>query len=147
MKPAEGTAHRPGAKSTAEAAELRKHLGEGGPGNCGRTAEELRKLSTLSSLYALPSFLLPALPGLLTPSLVRTNGPAKPRESLPAAPPHAGRARPAPDAGAYLAARYGVTRHWCVMQGPDLVAVVAYRKGAAELVRRLNATAGAGAAP
>jgi len=53
----------------------------------------------------------------------------------------------APDARPYLAARYGFTRHWCVMHGPELVAVVAYRKGAAELVRRLNGAAGAGAAP
>jgi len=33
------------------------------------------------------------------------------------------------------------------MHGPELVAVVAYRKGARELVRRLNAATGAGATP
>ncbi len=142
MMPAEGTAHRPGAESTAEAAELRKHLGEEGQGNCGRTADELWKLS---SLYVLPPFLLPILPALLSPPLVRAQGPAKPRESLPAAHPHPGGVRPAAT-GPYVAARYGFTRHWCVMHGSELVAVVAYRKGAAELVRRLNAAGDAGGA-
>jgi hypothetical protein len=45
-----------------------------------------------------------------------------------------------------VAGRYGFTRNWCVMHGGELVAVVTYRKGAAELVRRLNAAHGAGVA-
>ena len=80
-----GPEHRPGAGSTAEAAELRKHLGEGGQGNCGVTAEELRKhSSTLSSLSSCPT----AGPDLASPgpapALVRTHGPAKRREVSPA---------------------------------------------------------------
>jgi hypothetical protein len=45
-----------------------------------------------------------------------------------------------PEAPPYVAARYGLTRNWCVTHGGELVAVVTYRKGAAELVRRLNAS-------
>lgn len=134
---------RPGAETAAEAAELRKHLGRRGLENCGRTTEELRKLSS-----SLPPSLPPsdAASPCPAPSLVRTDGPAKPREGFPAAPPLSGNGRPAPDAGPYVAGRYGFTRNWCVMQGRELVAVVVYRKGAAELVRRLNAAHGAGVA-
>jgi len=127
---------RPGAKSTAGTTELREHLGEGGQGNCGRTAEELRKAS---SLYALPAFFLPAL---AIPSLICTTGPAERREVTPATPPHPAGSK-VPETGPYVATRYRLTRNWCVMHGPELVAVVTYRKGAAELVRRLNASGAA----
>lgn len=139
MKRDEAPNGRPGGKSTAETAELRKHLGRRGLENCGRTTEELRKLS--SSLP--PSDAASPCPA---PSLVRTDGPAKPREGFPAALPYPDNGRPAPDAGPYVAGRYGFTRNWCVMHGGELVAVVVYRKGAAELVRRLNAAHGAGVA-
>jgi hypothetical protein len=47
-------------------------------------------------------------------------------------------------------ARYGKTRFWALWDGQDLVAVVVYKKGAAELLRRLaaqpRATADAAAA-
>jgi hypothetical protein len=36
-------------------------------------------------------------------------------------------------------ARYGKTRFWALWDGQDLVAVVVYKKGAAELLRRLAA--------
>lgn len=38
-------------------------------------------------------------------------------------------------------ARYGRTRFWAVMFGAELVAVVVYKRGATEIVRRLTATA------
>ena len=38
-------------------------------------------------------------------------------------------------------ARYGKTRFWALWDGNDLVAVVVYKKGAAELLRRLAAQA------
>jgi hypothetical protein len=49
-------------------------------------------------------------------------------------------------AEAYRVARYRMTRHWSVWRGAELVAVVTYRKGAAEPARRLNAAAAAGGA-
>ena len=36
-------------------------------------------------------------------------------------------------------ARYGKTRFWALWDGQDLVAVVVYKKGATELLRRLAA--------
>jgi hypothetical protein len=36
-------------------------------------------------------------------------------------------------------ARYGKTRFWALWDGNDLVAVVVYKKGAVELLRRLEA--------
>ena len=36
--------------------------------------------------------------------------------------------------------RYAKTRYWAVMCGEALVAVVLYRKGAEEIVRRLTTT-------
>jgi len=36
-------------------------------------------------------------------------------------------------------ARYGKTRFWALWDGNDLVAVVVYKKGAVELLRRLAA--------
>ena len=36
-------------------------------------------------------------------------------------------------------ARYGTTRFWALWDGNDLVAVVVYKKGAVELLRRLAA--------
>ena len=36
-------------------------------------------------------------------------------------------------------ARYGKTRFWALWDGNDLVAVVVYKKGATELLRRLAA--------
>ena len=36
-------------------------------------------------------------------------------------------------------ARYGTTRFWALWDGQDLVAVVVYKKGATELLRRLAA--------
>ena len=41
--------------------------------------------------------------------------------------------------------RYANTRYWAVMCGEALVAVVLYRKGAEEIVRRLTTTEGAAA--
>jgi len=35
--------------------------------------------------------------------------------------------------------RYGNSHYWAIWDGPDLVAVVVYKKGAAELLRRLQA--------
>lgn len=81
-----------GAKRTAEAAELRKATagrpeceqrrgvaaGKGERRNCGRTAERLRKFSSLSSLSSLPTKPMPA------PALVKPFGPAQPREMVPA---------------------------------------------------------------
>lgn len=154
MKRDEAPNRRPGAETAAETAELRKHLGEEGPENCGKTAEELRKdsLSTVSSLSSLSSLspCPPAGPAPLpgpapAPSLVRFERPAR-REVTPAAPPQPGGGLALPAAGPYRAARYGFTRNWCVLHGAELVAVVTYRKGAAELVRRLNSSAGAGVA-
>ena len=51
MKPAteKTPKRRPGAKTTAEGAEVRKHLGKPAQGSCGTTAEELRKHSSSSS--------------------------------------------------------------------------------------------------
>lgn len=69
-----------GAQSTAETAELRKADGRAGQRNCGRTAEKLRNLSTVSLLA--PS-LAPA------PTLVRPPVPEKPRKITPATPPAA----------------------------------------------------------
>jgi hypothetical protein len=86
MRRGKGKARPPGAENTAEAAELRNHLGKGADGNCGRTVEELRNLS---SLFALPPIQLPALRAPLTPSLVHTAEPGKPREGSPAQPPAA----------------------------------------------------------
>ena len=37
--------------------------------------------------------------------------------------------------------RYGTTRFWALWDGQDLVAVVVYKKGATELLRRLAAQA------
>jgi len=42
-------------------------------------------------------------------------------------------------------ARYGKTRFWALWDGQDLVAVVVYKKGATELLRRLEAQPLAGA--
>lgn len=128
MRRGEGMKSRPGAKSTAATAELREHLGREGPKDCGLTAEELRKLSSLSPFF--PAADRPE-PGP-APALVRVDKPAKRREGFPAAPPQSG-------ACPYVASRYGSSRNWAVMHGGELVAVVTYRKGAAELVRRLNA--------
>ena len=36
-------------------------------------------------------------------------------------------------------ARYGKSRYWALWDGNDLVAVVLYKKGATELLRRLEA--------
>lgn len=51
MKPAseKSPKRRPGAKTTAEGAEVRKHLGKPAQGSCGTTAEELRKPSSSST--------------------------------------------------------------------------------------------------
>ena len=43
-------------------------------------------------------------------------------------------------------ARYGKTRFWALWDGSELVAVVVYKKGATELVRRLEAQPPAAAA-
>lgn len=37
--------------------------------------------------------------------------------------------------------RYGKTRHWTVYDGKELVVVTVYRKGAQEVLRRLQALA------
>ncbi len=131
----------PGAERGAGSAEVRKPkrgAGSWAVGECGRSAEEVRNLS-LPPVPA-PLATRPAPPGRgPAPSLVRVRGRIQ-REELPAAAPPPGGEPAAPGAVSYVAARYGFTRHWCVMHGPELVAVVAYRKGAAELVRRLNAS-------
>ena len=56
MKPAteKTPKRRPGAKTTAEGAEVRKHLGKPAHGSCGTTAEELRKHSSSSSFPSSP---------------------------------------------------------------------------------------------
>ena len=128
-----------GAKSAAETAELRKAEGMAGERNCGRTAERVRK----ESLSLVSDFAPPADPA---PALVRPSAPEKPREKAPVAHP-IGRGGRLAGAGPYTAQRYGFGRHWCVMHGADLVAVVAYRKGAAELLRRLNAAVDLHATP
>ena len=38
-------------------------------------------------------------------------------------------------------ARYGKSRYWALWDGNDLIAVVLYKKGATELLRRLEAQA------
>jgi len=67
------------------------------------------------------------------------------RGESPPPPPAADKAA---DGLAFTFDRYGGPegRHWAVRHGPDLVAVVLYRRGAAEVARRLNAAAGAAAA-
>ena len=121
-----------GAKGTAETAELRNAEGRRGARNCGRTAEKVRKLS-----HSYVSDLAPAFDA--APALVLTHASEKSREKTPAAHHPFGSGATLTGAGPYTAQRYGFGRHWCVMHGADLVAVVAYRKGAAELLRRLNA--------
>jgi DNA repair protein RadC len=83
-----------GAKRTAETAELRKAgadrpqsqqrrgvaAGKGERKNCGRTAERLRKLSSLSSLASPPTEAAPQP----APGLVKPSGAAKPRKRGPA---------------------------------------------------------------
>lgn len=134
-----------GAETAAEAAELRKAAadrpkvkarrgltaGQVKGRNCGRTAEEVRKI--IDPLLSV----LPARP----PSLVLGPLP-KPREGLPAAPPEL---RPAERAAAGGRA-HSITRRgraWAVHDpAGELVALVLYRKGAAEVVRRLDAGPG-----
>jgi hypothetical protein len=43
--------------------------------------------------------------------------------------------------------RYGKTRHWAVYDGAALVVVTVYRKGAEEVLRRLQAGAPPAVAP
>jgi DNA repair protein RadC len=79
-----------GAKPGAESAEVRKARNGGGSravGECGRSAEEVRKLSV--PLSSLPSAHPEAGPAAAPPlALVRTRA-KKPREGLPAQPPAA----------------------------------------------------------
>ena len=70
-----------GAKSTAETAELRKAEGKRGAGNCGRTAEKVRKLS-----HSLVSDLGPTFDP--SPALVRPVASKKAREAVCAEAPH-----------------------------------------------------------
>ena len=89
-----------GAIGTAESAELRKAganrpqskarrgsaAGEGKGGNCGTTAEELRKVSSLSLVHPIPAPASPEAPALaLVPSLPPENS----REECPHRPPAA----------------------------------------------------------
>ena len=46
---------------------------------------------------------------------------------------------PSPPASPYRIARYKRTRHWAVYEGDVLVVVTVYKRGAAEVVRRLDA--------
>ena len=151
VKPSAGNDGAAGAKAGAESAEVRKvsiHAGSRAAGECGRSAEKVRNLS-LSCLSAAsdPRPAAPApLPALdAAPSLVSTRA-EKRREESPAAAPCTGGGPLMPEATPYVAGRYRSTRNWCVTHGGELVAVVTYRKGAAELVRRLNSAHGAGVA-
>ena len=79
-----------GAKPGAESAEVRKARNGGGSravGECGRSAEEVRKLSV--PLSSVPSAHPEAGPAAAPPlALARTRA-KKPREGLPAQPPAA----------------------------------------------------------
>ncbi len=79
MKPATSPKRRPGAKTTAEGAEVRKHLGKPAEGSCGTTAEELRKHSS-SSAHSSPWSAALAAPSLGTdPAVLQRKGsPAEP---------------------------------------------------------------------
>ncbi len=96
MKPAteKNPKRRPGAKTTAEGAEVRKHLGKPAKGSCGTTAEELRKHSS-SSAHSSPwsAALAAAQPA---PSL-GTDPAVLQRKGSPAEPPN-GAGEGVPDA-------------------------------------------------
>lgn len=88
------------AKSTAETAELRKGTAADASGtrrkgqalrkNCGKTAEQLRKLSSVSD----PALTLPAPPhSTPAPTLVHPPMPKMPREGTPGEAPTRGATR------------------------------------------------------
>ena len=134
-----------GEKNTCGTAELRKdtaadasgtrRTGQQLPKNCGKTAEQLRKLSSVPDLALTPSD--PAQ-SAEAPGLVQGLAPKMPREVTPAeAPKPRGEFR-CGDAVLHTIAKRG--RAWAVHDPTgELVALVLYRKGAAEVVRRLDA--------
>ena len=106
----------------------------------GESGKSRGKVGTLSLLSSVPGLERPAAADR-APSLVRPVG-GEPREGIPAPrPARRGGGRPA--AEPFEVQRYRGGRHWCVIHAGELVVVTLYRRGAAEVARRLNAAAGA----